>query len=365
MHTPPKSRDQGLYERNRGSKCWWIRWSCGNGHIHRERVGAHSLAKETYDERKRSARLYGFCLAEHRQQLKARKQQPKPLLFREAADAYIRWAAKERPKSLRFRQNTLNPLLSTFGEQPLAAITPAQITQYLQRRRDAGLSGSTCNRERSVLGHLFSRAILWGYVMENPAARTEKYREPKGTPRPLTYDEEARLFQQLPAHYRPFVLLAIESGLRLNELRTQLWRDIDLEKGILTVSSPKSGKPDEGIPLNATAKGLLSNLERTGKLVFPKLPRSLSTTFPRYLRRAKIEGASFHCLRDTFCSRVAAHASAATLRALARHQDLRTTQRYVQVDDSHLRAAVEKLDTDRAGSADFDTLLAPAGVEHG
>jgi integrase len=56
-----------------------------------------------------------------------------------------------------------------------------------------------------------------------------------------------------------------------------------------------------------------------------------------------IGGRSFHCLRDTFISRLAPHVTTPTLMTLARHRDYRTTRRYVKADGAHLRAAVERL----------------------
>jgi integrase len=65
--------------------------------------------------------------------------------------------------------------------------------------------------------------------------------------------------------------------------------------------------------------------------------------FIRYAQKAKLTDVTFHCLRDTYISRLAPHVSTPTLMALARHRDYRTTRRYVQVDGDHLRAAVERL----------------------
>ena len=139
----------------------------------------------------------------------------------------------------------------------------------------------------------------------------------------------------LPAHYRSFVTLALNTGLRLGELRAQAWKDIDLTQGVLTVTQPKSRKP-ENLPLNATA--------RTGLLLFPTMPKKLSDLFIRYAKKAGLQDMTFHCLRDTFISRLAPHVSATTLMTLARHRDLRTTRRYyLKIEEIHLQAAVEKL----------------------
>ena len=192
--------------------------------------------------------------------------------------------------------------------------------------------------------------MTWGVVQANPVTGTDRQVEPDEHPRPLIPDEEARLLMTLPRgkrawpHWRALVLLDLHTGLRLNELRHQAWRDIDLTKDELTVTQPKSGKP-ETLPLNQTAHRVLASLEQSGPLVFPTLPKKLSDVFVKYVAKAKLDpDITFHCLRDTFISRLAPHVSTPTLMKLARHRDYRTTRRYVRVDGDHLRAAVGQLD---------------------
>jgi integrase len=211
---------------------------------------------------------------------------------------------------------------------------------------------------------LFTKAITWGLVKVNPVAGSERQAEANEKPRPLTPDEEARLFAVLPAHYKPFCTLALHTGLRLGELRHQAWRDIDLPGGTLTVTRPKSGKA-ETIPLNATARAVLASLERTAPAIFPSLPKKLTDLFIRYAEKAKLADVTFHCLRDTYISRLAPHVTTPTLITLARHRDYRITRRYVQVDGDHLRAAVERL-TEGSCHADkalVDSLLASVKSE--
>ena len=151
-----------------------------------------------------------------------------------------------------------------------------------------------------------------------------------------------RLFAILPAHYKPVVTLALHTGLRLAELRAQLWRDVELARELLTVTRPKSGKR-ESIPLNRVALAVLAALSQDGPLLFPRLPTKLSDLFIKYAHRAGAPDVTFHCLRDTYISRLAPHCTTPTLMALARHRDYRTTQRYVRLDGAHLRDAVAHL----------------------
>jgi integrase len=55
-------------------------------------------------------------------------------------------------------------------------------------------------------------------------------------------EEEAQLFAVLPGHYHAVVTLALHTGLRLGERRTQTWRDVDLATGTLRVTWPESKK---------------------------------------------------------------------------------------------------------------------------
>jgi len=121
-----------------------------------------------------------------------------------------------------------------------------------------------------------------------------------------------------------------------------LFRDVDLATGTLRVTRPKS-KKHEVIPLNSTAFAVLAALPQDDPRLFPHLPRKMSDLFIRYAHKAGLPDVTFHCLRDTYISRLAPHCTTPTLMALARHRDYRTTRRYVQVDGDHQRQAVEYL----------------------
>ena len=334
-------KDRGLFQR-RGQPAWWIRWHCNHGHEHQEKVGPKGLAKTLYLQRRVAVKTEDFCLTQARQ--------AKPVGFATVMERYLIWAAQQRPRSVTFRAKALKHLQAAFGAKALSAIAPASIEAYQARRRDAGAAPGTVNRERSVLSHLFTKAITWGVVQTNPVTKTEPLVEADEHPRPLTADEEARLLLALPRgkrgwpYWHTLVLLDLHTGLRLNELRQQAWRDIDLTTGELTVTQPKSGKP-ETLPLNATARRVLASLPQTSPLVFPTLPKKVSDVFAKFVAKAKLpDDITFHCLRDTFISRLAPHVSGPTLMRLARHRDYRTTRRYVRVDGDHLRAAVTQLD---------------------
>jgi integrase len=329
-------RDRGLFQR-RGQEAWWIRYACALGHDHVERIGPKSLARSIYQQRKVSVKTEGFCLAQARD----RRRREREISFRHVAQRYLTWAEEHRPRSMKFRRTGMSFLIPYFGDTPLQDINRDKIDAYLRQRAQSS-KPATCNKDRALLSHVFSQAIRWGLVESNPVRGTDRRHEDNEAPRPLSRDEEARLLAVLPERYRPIVVLAIHTGLRLGELRAQRWQDIDLEARTLRVTLPKSGKL-ETLPLNRVALGLLTALPREADVLFPRMPKSASHTFEYWMGKAGLEDASFHDLRDTYISRLAPHVSVPTLMRLARHRSLAMTLRYLKLEEAHLMEAVEHL----------------------
>lgn len=334
----PGGKDRGLFQKN---GTWWIRWTCRYQHEHREKAGSKSLARQLYETRKTDVRHHNFCLSEARAKLKREESSS----FDKVSDRYLEWAREHRSPSTTFREVSIRRLSESFGTRQLSSITTVDVERHQRRRQQEGVGPATVNRERSVLSHLFNLSIKWKLVESNPVRDTERFKEDNVRPRPLSVEEERKLFSALPPHYQPIVRFAIHTGLRLSEIRNQRWVDVDMSEGILTVTLPKSRK-HERVPLNTTAVTILAEADKSGPLLFPRMPAKMSDLFIKYARRAGLEDVTFHCMRDTFVSRLALTANPSTIMALARHRDFRTTQRYLKLDDTHLRQAVQSLVND-------------------
>jgi integrase len=289
--------------------------------------------------RRTQVREQKFCLQLEREKRK-RNEQAK---FDAVAERYLAWAEQHRPRSIGMRQAAVNHLTKFFGDTPLSKIGKLDVEQFIQDRLDSGMAPASINRFKSVLSSIFIKAQDWGLCDHNPAKGATHLRENNISPRPLMLDEEQQLFAVLPEHIAPIVTLALHTGLRMGELRVQRWSDIDLVDATLTVTQPKSGKR-EVLPLNGVALGLLAGLPQTHDVLFPGMPKKMSDAFQRLVRKAKLPNdVTFHTLRDSYISRLAPYCAAPTLMRLARHRNFATTQRYLKVDERHLRHAVERL----------------------
>src|SRR5262249_48954825 len=92
------------------------------------------------------------------------------------------------------------------------------------------ISAFTVNDLTEQLKKLFTRAKMWGVRFEHePEWRKHVLREPDERVRELVGDELERLQAATRADYAPLFAVAHATGLRLKELVTLRWNEVDWE----------------------------------------------------------------------------------------------------------------------------------------
>lgn len=141
--------------------------------------------------------------------------------------------------------------------------------------------------------------------------------------------------------------LMLDAGLRVNEVRQQLWSDIDLDRMLLRVSQDKAGRKDV-VPISRKTAAAI-RLHRikmvqegvsTDRLMFLGGPNA--KTMRTDLTRAGCgdEPGRFHRLRKhAVTERAKRGLGMWQLAAFARHRDPKTTMRYVRLNADDLRLA--------------------------
>lgn len=156
--------------------------------------------------------------------------------------------------------------------------------------------------------------------------------------------------------YKIGILICISTGLRLGEICSLKWTDIDLKEKILYVNtsvqrisvddtekktkllegSPKSSFSRREIPLSEDIVQLLiPYYSTTSKYVLnenkPMEPRTYQNKFQRYLKMAGVEKKNFHALRHTFATNcINSGTDVKSLSEILGHSDVKITlNRYV------------------------------------
>lgn len=290
--------------------------------------------------------------------------------FKEFVDIYARDYAKNKKSWEGTDVHYLKRLTPFFGSKFLHEITPQLVERYqAERRRQKNYkkklpSPAYINRELACLKCIFSRAIEWGYAKENPVKRVKFQKENNERVRFLEKDELEKLLDCSDEKFRPGLMLAVNTGMRLSEMQYLKWKDVDLQRGIITLRDTKNGETRQ-VPMNRTVRETLSVLLHNNKegYVFCKKdgnPYNFRSPFMRARKKAGIKDFRFHDLRHTAASYlVMKGVDLNTVREILGHKTLEMTLRYSHLSPEHKARAVSVLDED------MDTIRSPRanGVE--
>ncbi len=331
---------------------WYIDYYA-DGRRLREKVGpSKKLAQDVL--RKRKVQIAEGWFLDIKQETKIK--------FRDFAKTYLEKHAIPNKKSWKKSDAvSLVRLVPFFGESYLYEIKPLDIIDYKAQRFEE-VSAATVNRELACLKVMFSKAIEWELVSENPVKKVKFYKEDNRRLRYLEKEEIERLLANCPASLRAIVILAISTGMRKSEIQHLRWRDVDFANNVITLLITKNGEVRH-IPLMSYALEALKTQNRhpSSDYIFCDtggLPFNFRKSFETALRKSDIFGFRFHDLRHTFASHLAmSGVDLNTIRALLGHKSLDMTLRYSHLSKSHKTQAIEVL------SERLDTLKTPSAKE--
>jgi site-specific recombinase XerD len=341
---------RGIFERPPRSRTWWISYCDVEGKRHREKIGRRSAALD--------------ALARRRMEVKdGRFIPPKKgarLTFRELSHAAMtQKKLRLAPLSYETDMMRLGKLLPLIGNVPADRLTPARAEETLASLR-ASVSSSTANRYHSLMSSIYAFAVKSGRMSSNPLSRVKRYKENDPRLRWLKPEEEAALReaildpddQSIPitecrAHLMEFEL-ALHTGMRRGEQFFLEWKNVDLERGILTVKG-KTGR--RHIVANRSAISALRFLaigRAKEKYVSPDAEDGMKRDSRRWLekglKKAKVSDFHWHDLRHTFASRLVMRGvDIRTVQELLGHKSIVMTMRYAHLAADHRQAAAEKM----------------------
>jgi len=286
----------------------------------------------------------------HSQELEVRTQKQK-IRFMAFSQIYLKdYSMIQKRAWERSDKVYLNAsLIPYFGRYEIRRITPHLIEQFIRMRLEKGVQKSSINRDLSCLSKMFSKAIDWGYLNENPLARIKRFSEKDNMrERVLSEEEEERLVQHSSEHLKPIIITASNTGMRLGEILRLKWSQIDLNTRRIRVENTKSGK-NRLIEINQNLYDVLRLKNGQSPYVFPnpdtgKPLTTVKRAFKSACRRAGIEGLRFHDMRHTFGTRlIQSGVDIETVRDLMGHHSISVTQRYLHTNEKRRRDAVESL----------------------
>jgi integrase len=289
------------------------------------------------------------------------------LTVRELAERFLteHVDAKRKASTAKLYRGIVDKVIvPALGSRAVTDVTRADLATLHHRLRR---TPTHANRTLLVISKMMNLAERWGLRPDgtNPARHVERYPE-RGRQRYLSAEEFRRLGEvldaaergpvEVPAEPEPVrlsptalaaITLLIYTGARRGELLTLKWEHVDLERGVLTLPTSKTGH--KVIMLNAPAIAVLAALPRVvgNPYVLPGVREgqhlvNVNTTWSVVRDLAGLKDVHLHDLRHSLASVGAgAGLSLHLIGGLLGHSQAQTTARYAHLAADPLKAAAE------------------------
>lgn len=250
-------------------------------------------------------------------------------------EVYTRWEKDTRNKVkestwANYQMKAQRFILPKFGDCPIDKITINDIRAFAQDLMAQDLSNKYIRDILSVLKSVLLFAEQQ-YHVQNPMTIFMMPPRVRSDLSLLSTKDQHTLEQYIAAHHNLETLgiaIAKSTGLRVGELCALQWKDIDLEKRILTVkktmlriqspdekrktkliiTTPKSASSFRKIPIPASLLPFLlefadeQDVYVTAGREKPVEPRTVQKRFTRILKAAGLPIVNFHALRHMFAT---------------------------------------------------------------
>lgn len=243
---------------------------------------------------------------------------------------YVKPATKIRTYK-KYKRQIETHILPALGEFELHELTATVLQRFTVDLSEKGLSANTVNGIISVLKSSLKRAVLLDVTEKEFTAAIVRPKQREKQVDCLSKDEQRKIEKYILEKKKGNLfgmVLCLYTGLRIGELLSLTWDDVDLQKGVMTVSkschdswengkyvkvidTPKTDCSTRIIPI---PKQLLTRLKEykksssgnyivIGRSMHGAQVRSYQKSFELLLKRLKLPHKGFHSLRHTFATR--------------------------------------------------------------
>ena len=281
-----------------------------------------------------------------------------------------------------YEERIYKQIIPKIGNTPLNQVTAGTLEKFYAHlkadgrliRRETYGTGLANSVIRSIHAHCraaLEKAKDEGLIRQNPAVNCKL--PPKKSPEIeiLTPEEMQRLLIQAKEEgFYEMFLLDLSTGLRRGELLGLQWKDIDFEKGTLSVNKqvkyikrelrimpPKTQASNRTVILPPQLLAVLREYRTKvhsewlfpsphKKEDVPRDPAACRKRLSEILERAQCKHVPFHALRHTFASHAFHYGmDVKTLASTIGHESVETTLNvYAHSSDEMKRAAAKKID---------------------
>lgn len=232
------------------------------------------------------------------------------------------------------------------------AVQFTHVQQFMAQEHRRGLAAKSVQRRLSAVRSLFNYLIRQGLTKDNPSKGLRPPKAPRKLPQVLDVDEAVRLVELptdgvLGLRDRAMLELLYSSGLRVSELCSLTWQNLDLDDSLVTVLG--KGSKMRIVPVGSHAVTALrawreQSCPAIHSPVFPGRGGAMISSRAIQLRLRHLAQQQGiwkrvypHLLRHSFASHMLESSSdLRSVQELLGHADIATTQIYTHLDFQRL-----------------------------
>lgn len=241
----------------------------------------------------------------------------------EWCDKWIEGYGRNRASTVRQARSHIVHIKAAFGGRRLVDIRPSEVRVWTTTLQASGKADSTVYAIYRRFAQVMGDAVHDGLIPRSPCSRRTSPGMPRQRPYVATTEQVWALYEAMPDHLRPAVLLGAFVGLRVAEVAALRLDDVDFMRGVVTPALQYPSEPlkteasRQPVPIPRELALMLSgSVQRFGGATVVTNEIGRGTTpwvIERAVRRIRggieglPEGFRFHDLRHYFASLLIAH----------------------------------------------------------
>lgn len=267
---------------------------------------------------------------------------------------YLEHAKKTKKTWEKDQSQLKGRILPELGKYRLDAVTTRQIEDFHNQIKQER-TPATANRYLALLKHMFSLAVKWRYISDNPARPIKMFKENNQRTAWLDADQINALLAACEAEENiyagalfPFLLF---TGSRLGEALAARWDNVDIKRKMWRIPEAKSGR-GRNVPLSLSAVEVLENIPQQPSSLFvfcgQEVDKPLVNVAKPWKRVKTTSGLPedfrVHDLRHTFASwGVSNGIDLYHIQTILGHRTSQMTQRYAHLAEGGIKASVDHI----------------------
>lgn len=157
--------------------------------------------------------------------------------FEELAEDVVNDYLVNKKKSIARIKRSIKHLQTFFGGMRVIDISTDKVRSYVLQRQGEGAENATINRELSALKRMFSLASQSTPPKVTTVPHIKKLQENNVRQGFFEYSEYSAIRDALPFHLKPVVTMAFYTGMRIGEIESLQWPQVNLMEGKITLKA--------------------------------------------------------------------------------------------------------------------------------